>query len=90
MAELGYNVTVCLLLAADFGAPQLRRRLFFLGCRNDIGTLQAPHPTHSADSSMFDLKPYATVGEAFSGLPPIEFSDLKKRVPVYENNSSGI
>jgi len=34
---LGYNVTVDVLLAADFGAPQMRRRLIFLGCRKDIG-----------------------------------------------------
>lgn len=77
MDDLGYNVNVCLLLAADFGAPQLRRRLFFLGSRKDIAGIHAPMPTHSSDSQLFDSKPYRTVEEAFAGLPPATFTELK-------------
>lgn len=69
----GYNVSVATLLAADFGAPQLRRRIIFLGCRNDIGHLSLPTPTHREDPTLFDL-PYATVGEAFQGLPEAQYS----------------
>jgi DNA (cytosine-5)-methyltransferase 1 len=74
MAILGYNITSGILLAADFGAPQLRRRLFFIGCHKSIGTINLPMPTHSSELQLFGLLPYVTVGEAFAGLPQAEFS----------------
>jgi len=74
MQDLGYNTTVGVLLAADFGAPQLRRRLIFLGCRKDIGTLPLPEPTHCETDSLF-LPAYTTVGQAFIALPDAEFSN---------------
>ena len=70
--DLGYNVTVATLLAADFGAPQLRQRLFFLGCRDDIGTLLPPEPTHHEYPTLFS-QPYITVGQSFVGLPKATF-----------------
>lgn len=70
----GYNVSVAVLLAADFGAPQLRRRMILLGCRNDIGHLSLPIPTHRESPTLFDL-PYTTVGEAFQGLPEAQYSN---------------
>jgi DNA (cytosine-5)-methyltransferase 1 len=75
--SLQYNCTVKLLLAADYGAPQLRRRLFFLGCRKEIGHLSFPEPTHggSIAPGLFDDLSYATVGEAFEHLPTAIFSD---------------
>ncbi|MCA1992612.1 MAG: DNA (cytosine-5-)-methyltransferase [Coleofasciculus sp. S288] len=75
MKNLGYNVSVGLLLAADFGVPQLRRRLFFLGCRKDVGSINLPMPTHSTELELFSLTPYVTVGEAFADLPEAEFSE---------------
>src|SRR5438105_1943309 len=66
---IGYNISVEALLAADFGAPQLRRRLIFLGCRKDIGTLSFPTPTHAEQSTLFS-QPYTTVRQAFAGLSP--------------------
>jgi len=71
--NLGYNITVATLLAADFGSPQLRQRLFFLGCRNDIGTLLPPEPTHHEYPTLFSLS-YTTVGQSFAGLPQAAFS----------------
>jgi len=42
-----YNATVYDLLAAHFGVPQNRRRLFFLARRKDLGPApSAPGPTH--------------------------------------------
>jgi len=74
MKNLGYNVSVGLLLAADFGTPQLRRRLFFLGCRKEIGSISLPSPTHSSELELFGLLPYVTVNEAFADLPAAEFN----------------
>lgn len=75
MRELGYNVSSGVLLAANFGAPQLRNRLFFLGSRQDQNLLAWPEPTHSEIPSLLYTKPYVTVAEAFAGLPKAIFSD---------------
>ena len=71
MDELGYNVTSDILCAADFGAPQLRKRIIFIGCKKEIGIIDMPLPTHSAEPNLLVSKPYVTVGEAFAGLPPL-------------------
>jgi DNA (cytosine-5)-methyltransferase 1 len=76
--ECGYNVSIAALLAADFGSPQLRRRIIFLGCRNDIGHLSIPIPTHRENPTLFD-QPYTTVGEAFQGLPEAQYSSHNNR-----------
>lgn len=72
MQELGYCVTVCTLLAADFGVPQRRQRLFFIGSR--LGQVVPPVPTHSSSRRLFYSEPHRTVGEAFAGLPPAVFT----------------
>ena len=74
MINLGYNVSSGVLLAADFGTPQLRKRLFFIGCRKDIGSIDLPLPTHGPKFELFGLLPYLTVQEAFANLPEAEFS----------------
>ena len=43
--ELGYHVDHKVLLAADYGVPQRRQRLFILGSKT--GTPAFPEPTHS-------------------------------------------
>jgi DNA (cytosine-5)-methyltransferase 1 len=45
LAELGYRVWCGVLDAADYGAPQHRRRAFLLAARWPVG---APPPTHRA------------------------------------------
>jgi DNA (cytosine-5)-methyltransferase 1 len=80
--SLGYNCTVDLLSAADFGTPQLRRRLFFLCCKKEIGRLEMPMPTHFEKKdvlSLFAIPEYVTVGEAFQDLPKATFSSIRKK-----------
>jgi DNA (cytosine-5)-methyltransferase 1 len=44
----GYNVDHTTLNAADYGVPQKRRRVFFVGVRNDIDAGPTfPEPTHA-------------------------------------------
>ena len=40
--NLGYDVSVALVNAADFGVPQIRQRLIFVGLQKDIGSFQFP------------------------------------------------
>lgn len=36
--KMGYNIECKILCAADYGVPQIRKRLIFMGVRKDIGT----------------------------------------------------
>jgi DNA (cytosine-5)-methyltransferase 1 len=75
MRSLGYNVSVHLLTATDYGTPQRRRRLFFVGCRiANAPMMSAPEATHGELSGLFGLAPYATVGEAFRDLPSATYT----------------
>lgn len=77
MAKAGYNVTSGILCAADYGAPQLRRRMIFMGCRNDIGVLTLPYPTHSETPTLEGLPLFVTVADAFQGLPPLDAEESR-------------
>lgn len=74
--KMGYNVDCRILLAADYGVPQMRRRLVYMGIRADIGQPVFPEPT---------LKPeeYITCREALSDLPSRE-TELGEEVDCYD------
>lgn len=69
MQRMGYNVSDGILCAADYGAPQKRRRAIFIGTDKKLGQIQLPFPTNSDEPNLFNLPPYNTVEEAFTGLP---------------------
>ncbi len=73
LGELGYNPQWKVLLAADYGVPQLRRRVFVVG-RRDGEKFEFPEPTHSGwseHSRTVDASkiPHVTSSQAFAGLP---------------------
>jgi DNA (cytosine-5)-methyltransferase 1 len=75
--KLGYEVTYGQLLAADYGVPQMRKRIFFVGIRKDLKTkFEFPTPTHTPDI-------YVSCEEAISDLPSLE-NDLGNDISVYE------
>lgn len=52
---LTYNVVVHLANAADYGVPQRRERVFFVGFRSDLGIAWSfPKETHSAEALAWD------------------------------------
>jgi DNA (cytosine-5)-methyltransferase 1 len=73
LTAMGYHADAKVLCAADYGIPQLRRRIFFMATRTN-SEITFPPPTHSA-TGIGKLKPYVTVGEALFDLPPVSFSD---------------
>lgn len=80
--DMGYRVTVTdkPLLAASFGVPQLRKRMFFVGIRDDIekeiGTrFSFPEPTHSPEN-------YITCKDALSDLQARE-DELGEEEDIY-------
>lgn len=99
LREIGYNPSWRVLLAADFGVPQLRRRVFVIG-RRDGKALAFPCTSHSGWSErdrVVDASklPFVTAGQAISHLLPGQpepgelvegtFADLAAEVPPGEN-----
>lgn len=62
-----YTVSAHDYQVADFGIPQFRHRIFFIGSREGIKVPEML-PTHG-ENSIFGLKPYRTVEEALRFLP---------------------
>lgn len=73
--ELGYRVNFQVLHATDYGAPQMRRRLFFVGIKGDNKFL-FPAQTH------FPFK-YVTCSDALSDLPGLE-EGLGEEIAEYD------
>lgn len=99
LAALGYNPQWKVLLAADYGVPQLRRRVFVVG-RRDGAAFRFPESTHSGwserDKSFDESKiPHITAGAALGDLLPGvpeadelaegEYADLAAQVPPGQN-----
>lgn len=68
LGELGYETKSQILNAADYGAPQIRYRTVVLGWRRGLPPLDFPPPTNGEKEG---LRPYLTLMEAISDLPPI-------------------
>lgn len=67
-SENGYNVKADFLNAADFGVPQLRKRLFFVAVKKSLGTFEFPEGSYGATRE----KIYNTIRDAIGDLPMIE------------------
>lgn len=61
---LGYNVSSKVLCAADYGVPQVRRRLIFVGLRSEYGKFSYPQP-------ILNRNQYITCSEAIGDLPSL-------------------
>jgi DNA (cytosine-5)-methyltransferase 1 len=75
---LGYKTVVTLLDAADFGVPQQRERLFFVGIREDLRISFGVPPSRRCDGR--PLRPPVTVWEAIGDLPPIRHGANLRRL----------
>ena len=69
-SSIGYRVSDHLLMAANYGVPQTRERVFIVGVRNDCLTDFAPPlPTHAFEESNEDhRKPWVTSKDAIDDL----------------------
>lgn len=103
LSDLGYAVSVKILFAAHYGAPQERWRLILLGSKS--GEIAHPLPTHFAkgranfrggatltfqldDSQRTVLRPAVTVGEAISDLPPLSMGDGAEEISYAKPTTS--
>lgn len=86
--KMGYNFTCNLLCAADYGAPQLRRRLVLIGVRRPYPAVQAPLPTHgNIGENLLVKKPYVGVGAAFAGLPSLQNIESRSPFTIRHDNA---
>jgi DNA (cytosine-5)-methyltransferase 1 len=75
--DLGYKVEMKLLNAANYGVPQKRERVIFIGLRNDINK-EIVYPTETHNKNGTDgKKKWVSVREAID--------DLKDKKEDYEN-----
>jgi DNA (cytosine-5)-methyltransferase 1 len=81
-AAIGYRTDARVLNAVQFGVPQVRKRIFFIGTRMDGAKITWPKPTHlESEGGMPSLEEFVegplkrpvTVWEAIGDLPdPVE------------------
>jgi DNA (cytosine-5)-methyltransferase 1 len=70
LANTGYQIAQAVVDAADYGAPQSRRRLIFVGLREGSPSLPAPTHSNAAEDGLFGaLPPWNTFWQAVSDLP---------------------
>jgi DNA (cytosine-5)-methyltransferase 1 len=75
--DMGYNVAISEkpLLSADYGVPQMRKRMFFIGVKKEFGHFKFPKATHTQDD-------YVTCEAALSDLQSRE-EDLGQEIDNY-------
>lgn len=76
--DTGYNVNYQKLDAADYGIPQLRQRVFFVGLYKSKSKFEFPCPS-------VNLRNYATLKQAVDDLPSLE-KILGDEVMPYSKN----
>ncbi len=69
--DIGYSVQSKILVAADYGVPQKRRRLFVIGCRSGV-TPEFMESTHSPNGDS-GKKKWISVRQAFAAIPKSRF-----------------
>lgn len=79
-ADIGYRTDFTQVLAADYGVPQLRHRILFIGTCVDEIKLSFPQPTHG--DTKLGLMPIITVAEAIGDLP-LMGNDYRNQARAY-------
>ena len=80
--RLGYRIAYAILKAEEYGVPQERRRIFFIGT-NTNNPILFPEKTHGAG-----LQPFTTIWDAISDLPKIDNGE-DPGIVDYANHANG-
>lgn len=82
-SEIGYEVKHQELLAADFGTPQMRRRLIFVATKGE-NTYKFPSPSFTESEDVLGLPKYNGAGNSMMHLPEplIQRSRLNKTMQL--------
>jgi DNA (cytosine-5)-methyltransferase 1 len=87
--KLGYNVNMKLLNSANYGVPQKRERVIFIGVKKNLKKdIPFPTPTHSKEGEDETLKKWVTVKDAIDDLKIMEENyDFQQ---IYTNHSNSV
>jgi len=68
---MGFDTISAVLMAADYGSPQTRKRTVIVGWRSMLGASPTfpPPPTHAATAKNSNLQPWRTVRDVIGDLP---------------------
>lgn len=80
-SELGYNVNYKLLRASDYGVPQSRERVFFIGLRKDI------FMNMCFDFNLVEEQKMISTKEALSDLPSLDSGESQYYYKTEPQNS---
>ena len=80
MAAHGYDTTVNIVNAQDYGVPQCRERVFIVATNTGLGIdpVEFPPPTHGSA-----IMPHRTFREATIGLPSLESGQASADDPLH-------
>ena len=86
LKENGYSYAYSVLNAADYGVPQLRRRLVLIAVRG-VDKVEFPEPDHGDPNSepvrKGVLRPWRTVRDAIGDLPSVEDGECHPSDPMH-------
>lgn len=79
-AELGFSTASNVLIAADYGTPQVRRRAVVIGWKNSLGyePVFPPLKTHSRSGQPSNLPEWRTVRDVIADLPEPYGTELRE------------
>ncbi len=75
LEKKGYKVQSKIMDAANFGAPQHRKRTIVIGCKKNL-EFKFPMVTHTQEKTLFTEK-FITLRDAISDLPKLGINDSK-------------
>src|SRR5699024_9252294 len=88
----------CVLNSANYGVPQIRKRVILIGVRKDIGLepeemYRDVKKTHTdpemPEAEREGLLPFVTVRQAIGELPPLRPGEGKTEVPFHPARDNG-
>jgi DNA (cytosine-5)-methyltransferase 1 len=81
--RMGFTTEAVILNAADYGAPQTRKRTVVVGWRNDVEAPVFPPPrTHASPDLKTNLPPWRTVKEAIGDLREPKGTEIGEGAPL--------
>ncbi|MDE0605436.1 MAG: DNA cytosine methyltransferase [bacterium] len=94
LGALGYRTTSRIMVAAEYGVPQTRKRFIMVGWDESIPGFDWPAPTHRANEQL-DLQtqvrcPLVTAGDVLDGLSFLEPGFVATRYRHIESSTAGV
>lgn len=80
--EYGFQTTAEVVNAADYGAPQTRKRTIVVGWRSVSAPAFPPAATHADPAKNLNLPPWRTVRQSISDLPDPVGTEIEGRSPL--------